>query len=65
MPAFRIGQRDSAVLAAILVLAALFRLHDVKHPLVDAFSWSEASKSMMADNLFARSFNIFFPEVRW
>ncbi|WP_455273765.1 ArnT family glycosyltransferase [Rhizobium herbae] len=65
MPGFRIGQRDSAVLAAILVLAALFRLHDVQQPLVDAFSWREASTAMMADNFFARSWNIFFPEVSW
>ncbi|OBZ92114.1 glycosyl transferase [Pararhizobium polonicum] len=65
MPEFRIGQRNFAVLAAILVLAALFRLHEVQQPLVDAFSWREASTAMMADNFYARSWNIFFPEVSW
>ncbi|MCV9999712.1 glycosyltransferase family 39 protein [Pararhizobium sp. YC-54] len=47
------------------MLAALFRLHDVQQPLVDAFSWREASTAMMADNFYARSWNIFFPEVSW
>ncbi|PDT83246.1 glycosyl transferase [Sinorhizobium sp. BJ1] len=62
-----LGLRPSngVVLAAILVLAALFRLHDVQQPLVDAFSWREASTAMMADNFFQRSWNIFFPEVSW
>jgi 4-amino-4-deoxy-L-arabinose transferase-like glycosyltransferase len=60
-----IGKRDSAVLAGILVLAALFRLHDVQQPLIDAFSWRQASTAMMADNFLTRSWNIFFPEVSW
>ncbi len=65
MPESGIGQRNSAVLAGILVLAALFRLHDVQQPLIDAFSWRQASTAMMADNFLARSWNIFFPEVSW
>ncbi|MEI2296681.1 ArnT family glycosyltransferase [Ensifer sp. MJa1] len=56
---------NNAVLFTILVLAALFRLHDVQQPLVDAFSWREASTAMMADNFYLRSWNIFFPEVSW
>ena len=65
MPGSGIGQRNCAVLAGILVLAALFRLHDVQQPLIDAFSWRQASTAMMADNFLARSWNIFFPEVSW
>lgn len=56
---------NAAALVAILALAALFRLHDVQQPLVDAFSWRESSTAMMADNFFLRSWNIFFPEVSW
>ena len=59
------GQRNSAVLAAILLVAALFRFQDLQQPLFDAFSWREASTAMMADNFLARSWNIFFPEVSW
>ncbi|MBZ7922203.1 glycosyltransferase family 39 protein [Ensifer adhaerens] len=65
MSGFDHKHMNGAVLAAILVLAALFRLHDVQQPLVDAFSWREASTAMMADNFFLRSWNIFFPEVSW
>jgi 4-amino-4-deoxy-L-arabinose transferase-like glycosyltransferase len=65
MPESGIGQRNFAVLAGILVLAALFRLHDVQQPLIDAFSWRQASTAMMADNFLTRSWNIFFPEVSW
>lgn len=65
MSGFDHRHMNGAILAAILVLAALFRLHDVQQPLVDAFSWREASTAMMADNFFLRSWNIFFPEVSW
>ena len=65
MSGFDHRHMNAAALAAILVLAALFRLHDVQQPLVDAFSWREASTAMMADNFFLRSWNIFFPEVSW
>ncbi|CAN7365822.1 ArnT family glycosyltransferase [Pararhizobium sp. LjRoot238] len=65
MPESGIGQRNSAVLAGILVLAALFRLYDVQQPLIDAFSWRQASTAMMADNFMTRSWNIFFPQVSW
>ncbi len=65
MPESGIGQRNCAVLAGILVLAALFRLYDVQQPLIDAFSWRQASTAMMADNFLTRSWSIFFPEVSW
>ncbi|PDT41491.1 MULTISPECIES: ArnT family glycosyltransferase [Sinorhizobium] len=65
MSGFGLRPSNGVVLGAILVLAALFRLHDVQQPLVDAFSWREASTAMMADNFFLRSWNIFFPEVSW
>jgi 4-amino-4-deoxy-L-arabinose transferase-like glycosyltransferase len=60
-----VEQRNSAILAGILILAAFFRLQDVQQPLIDAFSWREASTAMMADNFMTRSWNIFFPEVSW
>lgn len=49
----------------ILLIAALLRIQDIHQPLVDAFSWREASTAMMADNFYARSWNIFYPEVSW
>jgi hypothetical protein len=48
-----------------LLLAAAFRLEDITQPLIDAFSWREASTAMMADNFHNRSWNVFFPEVSW
>jgi 4-amino-4-deoxy-L-arabinose transferase-like glycosyltransferase len=59
------GLRNSVVLAGILAIAALFRFQDLQQPLIDAFSWREASTAMMADNFMNRSWNIFFPEVSW
>jgi 4-amino-4-deoxy-L-arabinose transferase-like glycosyltransferase len=60
-----IAFRDAATLLVILLTAAVFRLEDVTQPLVDAFSWREASTAMIADNFLMRSWNIFFPEVSW
>lgn len=56
---------DIAVLVAILFIAALFRAVHVPQPLVDVFSWREASTAMMADNFRTNGWNIFFPEVSW
>lgn len=57
--------RDLALLIAILVLAGVLRLWHVTQPLVDPFSWREASTAMMADNFRTGGWNIFFPEVSW
>lgn len=56
---------DKLTLAAILLIAALFRLAYVTQPLTDAFSWREVSTAMMADNFLHSSWNIFYPEVSW
>lgn len=56
---------NTAILLGILLVAAVFRFHDITLPLVDAFSWRETSTAMMADNFQQRSWNIFFPEVSW
>jgi 4-amino-4-deoxy-L-arabinose transferase-like glycosyltransferase len=60
-----LATRDVIVLFFILAAAAAFRLWDFRQPLVDGFSWREASTAMMADNFRTRSWNIFFPEVSW
>lgn len=56
---------DMAALAAILLIASVLRFQDITQPLVDMFSWREASTAMMADNFRERSWNIFYPEVSW
>jgi 4-amino-4-deoxy-L-arabinose transferase-like glycosyltransferase len=61
----RRGLRMDLWLGAILVIAALARLEDLTQPLVDAFSWREASTAMMADNFQTRSWNVLYPEVSW
>ena len=58
-------QRNLALLVLILLLAALLRLWHITQPLVDAFSWREASTAMMADNFRTGGWNIFYPEVSW
>lgn len=57
--------RHEMVLAAILIMAAILRLREAGQPLIDMFSWREASTAMMADNFRERSWNIFYPEVSW
>ncbi|RPI31664.1 MAG: glycosyl transferase, partial [Hyphomicrobiaceae bacterium] len=52
-------------LVGILFLALGLRLEDVHQPLVDFFSWREASTAMMADNLPANGWNPLWPEVSW
>jgi 4-amino-4-deoxy-L-arabinose transferase-like glycosyltransferase len=53
------------VLLAILLVAAALRLLHIDQPLVDAFSWRQASTAMMAENFLHTDWNIFFPEVNW
>ena len=53
------------VLAAVLLLAAWLRLEHVKDPLIDSFSWREASTAMMAENLYLGRTNILVPLVNW
>jgi hypothetical protein len=52
-------------LLGILFLALGLRLEDVHQPLIDFFSWREASTAMMADNLPANRWNPLWPEVSW
>ena len=52
-------------LVGILFLALGLRLEDLHQPLVDYFSWREASSAMMADNLPDNGWNPFWPEVSW
>ncbi|MDQ4077916.1 MAG: glycosyltransferase family 39 protein [Chloroflexota bacterium] len=52
-------------IAAILLIAATLRLQYITQPLVDAFSWRQASTAMIADNFYRTNWNIFFPEVNW
>lgn len=50
---------------AILAVAALLRFNHIRQPLVDAFSWRQASTAMMAANFYHESWNIFYPAVSW
>lgn len=59
------GWRVDLWLVAILAIAAALRFVEITQPLVDAFSWRQASTAMMADNFYSRSWNIFYPEVSW
>jgi hypothetical protein len=52
-------------LVGIVFLALGLRLEDVRQPLVDFFSWREASTAMMADNLPANAWSPLWPEVSW
>lgn len=58
-------RRDMVVLAALLLLAAGIRLWWLDQPLIDAFSWRQASTAMIAENIPVNGWNIFFPEVNW
>lgn len=57
--------RRDVWLAAILVLAFLLRLPYATQPLVDWFTWREASTAMLADNLPANGWNPLWPQVSW
>lgn len=56
---------DLAMLGVALAIALVFRLWHVTQPLVDGFSWRQASTAMMADNFRTGGWNILFPEVSW
>lgn len=60
-----VANSDLAMLCAVMILAAGLRLWHVTQPLVDAFSWRQASTAMMSDNFRTGGWNIFFPEVSW
>jgi hypothetical protein len=60
------GNRTLALLLiAILGIALGLRLENIRQPLVDHFSWREASTAMMADNLPKNGWNPLWPEVSW
>ncbi|MBB4641253.1 ArnT family glycosyltransferase [Rhizorhapis suberifaciens] len=56
---------NRTILIGIMIIGALLRFYEIRLPLIDAFSWREASSAMMAENFRERSWNIFFPEVNW
>jgi hypothetical protein len=56
---------DLALLCGMLALAVTIRQFHLYQPLVDHFSWREASTAMMSDNFRTGGWNIFFPEVNW
>ncbi|MEB3233457.1 MAG: glycosyltransferase family 39 protein [Leptolyngbyaceae bacterium] len=49
----------------ILAIALVLRLYHLDQPLIDAFSWRQASTAMMAENFYRTNSNILFPEVNW
>ena len=63
--ASQVSASQILALVGILFLALGLRLEDVHQPLVDFFSWREASTAMMADNLPANGWNPLWPEVSW
>ncbi len=58
-------QQSIAFLGSIVALHLLLRGYHLTQPLVDAFSWREASTAMIADNLPQNGWNLFLPEVNW
>lgn len=56
--------RRSILLGIVLVALALRLIH-VAQPLVDTFSWRQASTGMMALNFYRGHWNIFMPQVDW
>lgn len=49
----------------ILAIALALRFYAIDQPLIDAFSWRQASTAMMAENFYRTNPNILFPEVNW
>jgi len=49
----------------IVALAAILRIAHLDQPLIDAFSWRQASVAMMAENFYQTNWNILYPEVNW
>lgn len=56
---------DRVVLFALLAVTLCLRLPYLTQPLVDVFSWREASTAMIAENYWQHGWNIFLPEVNW
>ncbi len=59
------GARNYLPLVAVTLLALAMRLNRIREPLIDAYSWREASTAMMAENFYRHSWNIFLPAVNW
>ncbi|SFJ13018.1 Dolichyl-phosphate-mannose-protein mannosyltransferase [Celeribacter neptunius] len=59
------GTFDQLAFFAILAFALYLRLPYMTQPLVDVFSWREASTAMIAENYWQHGWNIFLPEVNW
>lgn len=55
----------AVILLTIVLLAAALRLENLRQPLIDSFSWRQASTAMMSDNFYQRSWNVLYPEVSW
>jgi ABC-type polysaccharide/polyol phosphate export permease len=53
------------LILAILIVAAILRLHHITQPFTDVFSWRQTSTAMMAENFYRKDWNIFYPEVNW
>lgn len=53
------------LLLIILALAAYLRLRYLRQPLIDAFSWRQASTAMMAYHYASDNWNILYPAVHW
>src|SRR5947208_2745801 len=52
-------------LLAVVLIAFAMRVNRIRQPLIDAYSWREASTAMMAENFYRHSWNIFLPAVNW
>src|SRR3954453_23648957 len=52
-------------LLGIVLLAFAMRAQRIRQPLIDAYSWREASTAMMAENFYRHSWNVFLPAVNW
>lgn len=61
----RTSPEHALVLILLLALALTVRLQFVTQPLVDAFSWPEASAAMIADNIQRNGWNVLLPEIAW
>lgn len=57
--------RKHLPLLGVMLLALTMRMNRIRQPLIDAYSWREASTAMMAENFYRHSWNIFLPAVSW
>ncbi len=55
----------ASLLGVVLLVALGLRLIGFSQPLVDVFSWRQASTAMIAKNFFRGDWNILFPQVDW